>query len=272
MGYRILLAGALAAFASTPLAGQEIRYTGSLGYATGSYTLEERISSFSILNGLALGTTRWSVSANLPVVIQNSGAVSYVGGVQIPTGPSREGVPGGRPGIGEPAESEETTGAYEALLGDPVIRGSFNPYQGFGTLRFVELQTMAKAPLADPATGVGTGQWDIGAGISAGIGFGETYIFGDASIWSPGDMPDLELKPYTTIAAGVGRPLSARLSGLASISVSSAMIDGIEPPATIGGGLSYRIGDNRSLSLGASYGLTNSAPELSVYVGWSASP
>ncbi|MFO7894215.1 MAG: hypothetical protein R6U63_10805 [Longimicrobiales bacterium] len=266
----IVLACALAALAGTPLVGQEVQYTGSMGYATGSYTFEERTSSFSILNGLGLTATGWSVSATLPVVIQNSGAVSTIGGMQVPTGSSRGGMTGGRPGMGGTAE--ETTGAYEAVIGDPVIRVSFNPYQGFGTLRFVEVQAMAKAPVADPASGVGTGQWDAGAGVSAGIGFGQTYLFGDASVWNPGDMPDLALDPYGTVSAGVGRSLSERLSGLASVSVSSPMIDGMAAPATVGGGLSYRLGDNRSLSLGASYGLTNSAPDISVYVGWSASP
>ena len=265
-----MLACVLAALASTPLVAQEVQYTGSMGYATGYYTFQERTSSFSILNGLALTGPRWSVSANLPVVIQNSGAVSTVGGMQVPTGSSRGDRTGGRPGMG--GTTEETTGAYEAVIGDPVIRASFNPYQGFGTLRFVEVQAMAKAPVADPTSGVGTGQWDAGAGVSAALGFGQTYIFGDAAFWNPGDMPDLALEPYATVSAGVGRPLSARLSGLASVSVSSPMIEGIAAPTTVGGGLSYRIGDDRSLSLGASYGLTSSAPDISIYVGWSASP
>lgn len=271
-GSSIVLAGALVALVGTPLAGQEIRYNASMGYATGSYTFAEQTSSFSILNGLTLSNDRWSVSGNLPIVIQNTGAVSYIGGMQIPTGPSRDGTTGHRPGMGPTSGSQETTGSYEAVIGDPIVRASVTPYQGFGTLRFLEVQAMAKAPVADPATGVGTGQWDVGAGLSAGVGFGTTYVFADASVWSPGDMPDLQLDPYATLSAGVGHPFTDRLSGLASVSVSSAMIDGLEAPATVGGGLSYRIGDSQSLSLGGSYGLTASAPQLSLYVGWSASP
>lgn len=267
----IVLACAFGALVSTPLAAQELRYSGSVGYATGSYTFEERTSSFSLLNGLSLQGSRWSVSASLPVMIQNTGGVSYIGGMQIPTGSSRGGMQGGRPGMGG-SGTQTATGAYEAVMGDPVLRASISPHQGVGTLRFVEVQAMAKAPVADPASGVGTGAWDVGAGLSAGIGFGEAYLFGDATVWSPGDMPDLPLDAYTTVSVGLGRVLSDRLSGLLSAAVSTPMIDGIDPPATVSGGLNYRIGDNRSMRLGASYGLTSSAPELSVYLGWSVSP
>lgn len=263
---------ALAFGLAAPLTAQDLQYTGSAGYATGSYTFAEQTSSFSILNGLTLSDRRWSISATLPIVIQNTGAVSYIGGMQIPTGGSRDGTTGRRPGMGPTSGTESTTGSYEAVIGDPMVRASVTPYEGFGALRFVEIQAMAKAPVADPATGVGTGQWDVGGGLSAGIGFGRTFVFADASVWSPGDMPDLQLDPYVTLSGGVGRPFTDRLSGLASVSVSTTMIDGLEAPATLGGGLSYRIDDGQSLSLGGSYGLTTSAPRLSLYVGWSASP
>lgn len=268
----ILLAGALVALASTPLGAQELRYSGSVGYSTGDYNLQEPTTSIAILNGLALTATRWSVSVNLPVVIQNSGAVSYVGGTQIPTGPSRVDM-GGRPGMDplDPSGTRET-GTYQAVVGDPVARATFTPFQGFGTLRFIDIQAMAKAPVADTASGVGTGQWDVGAGISAGIGFGQTYIFGDVAVWSPGDLPTLELNEYASVSVGIGQSLGDDWSMLASVVYSSPVIDGISPPASIGGGLNYRIGDGGGVNFGASFGLTDSSPDLSVYLGWSATP
>ena len=272
MRYPVVLAGALVALAGTSLSGQELRYSGSFGYATGTYSLQEPVTSLSVLNGLTLTAPRWSLSVNLPVVIQNSGAVSYVGGTQIPTGPSRVDV-GGVPGMG-PMDPQETTttGAYEAVVGDPVARGTFTPYQGFGTLRFVDVQAMAKAPVADPASGVGTGQWDVGAGLSAGLGLGQTFVFGDVAVWSPGDLPDLALNEYASVSVGVGRPLSEDWSAIASVSYSTPVIDGISPPASVGGGISYRIGEGGSLNAGASYGLTDATPDFSFYLGWSASP
>lgn len=261
-----VVALALALGLAAPLTAQELQYTGSVGYATGSYTFTERTSSVSILNGLSLEGDRWTLSGSIPLIIQNSGDVSYVGGMRVPTGSGRDGMGG------HGSMNPGTTGGYEATLGDPVIRGAFTPFEGSGTLRVVEIQAVVKVPIADPATGVGTGEWDVGGGVSAGLGLGAVFLFADAAVWSPGDLPDLQLDPYVTVSGGVGRAFTDRLSGLASVSVSTAMIDGLEVPATVGGGLSYRIGDNQSLSLGGSYGLTASAPQLSLYVGWSASP
>lgn len=264
-------AGVMLALALGPdagLAGQELQYNGSVGYATGSYTFTERTSSISILNGLSLVGGRWSVSASLPVIIQNSGDVSYIGGTRVPTGMGRDG--GGMGGHGSMVEG--TAGGYEAVLGDPVARASFAPVRGFGTLRSIELQAMVKAPVADTSSGVGTGRWDVGAGASVGMGVGGTFLFADASVWSPGDLPDLELRPYASVALGAGHSLGDRWSGLVSLTVSSPVIDGIDAPASVGGGLSYRIGEGRSLSLGATAGLTDTAPDLSIYLGWSASP
>lgn len=260
----VAAAGVLVALAASSLSAQDIGYTGSVGYATGSYDFAERTSSVSILNGLTLAGGRWSLSATVPITIQNTGDVSYVGGMQVPTGSTRDGM-GRHSGGG-------STAGYEAVLADPVIQGAVTVVQGFGFFRNLELRAMAKAPVADPATGVGTGQWDAGGGVSAGFGTGRTYLFADASVWSPGDLPDLELKTYGSLAAGVGRPLSDRWSALASVSVSSAMIDGISPPATLGAGLSYRLAEGRSMNIGASAGLTDSAPDFSIYLGWSAGP
>lgn len=260
------------ALVSTPSPAQELRYSGSVGYSTGDYTLQEPTTSIAILNGLAVAATRWSVSVNLPVVIQNTGAVSYVGGTQIPTGPSRADM-GGRPGMNplDPSGTRET-GTYQTVVGDPMARATFTPYQGFGTLRFIDLQAMAKAPVADTASGVGTGQWDVGAGISAGIGLGQTYLFGDVAVWSPGDLPALELKEYASVSVGIGQSLGDDWSALASGVYSTPVIDGISPPVSIGGGLSYRIGTSGGINIGASFGLTDSSPDLSVFLGWSATP
>lgn len=247
---------------SAPLSGQELQYSGSVGYAAGSYTFTEQTSSISILNGLTLDADRWSLSGSVPLIIQNSGDVTYVGGMGVPTGSGRDG--GGRGSM-----NPGTTGSYETTLGDPVLRGTFTPYQGFGTLRIVEVQAAVKAPLADPATGVGTGEWDIGGGVSAGLGLGSTFLFADAAFWSPGDLPDTELRSYVTGSVGVGRPLSDRWSGVASVSAGSSMLEGIQGPVSVSGGLSYRLSDQGSLSLGASFGLTESAPDLSMYLGWS---
>lgn len=258
----LVVVGLAAVLAAGPAAGQEVRYTGSVGYASGSYTFTERTESFSILNGLSVTAGRWSLSASLPVVVQNSGAVSFVGGMGVPTGSHGDAGGSGRHGDGG------GTSSYDVVVGDPLVRGAVDVYRGSGAVRSVGLQAMVKAAVADASTGVGTGAWDVGAGVSAGLGAGRTYLFVDASVWSPGDLPDLELRPYVAGAAGIGRPLSARWSVLASATVASSAIEGLDPPASLSGGISYRPAGGASLNAGVGVGLTEAAPDFTLYVGW----
>ncbi|NIP78459.1 MAG: hypothetical protein GWM90_04345, partial [Gemmatimonadetes bacterium] len=157
IGRGVAAAGVLVALAAAPLRGQQLRYTGSIGWASGSYTFTERTESFTLLNGLALAAERWSFSVTQPIVIQNTGSVTYVGGMQIPTGAGRQTGGHQQPGMGG-----TESGGYETVFGDPILRASVTPQRGGLGTPSLELQIMAKAPVADPATGVGTGEWDTG--------------------------------------------------------------------------------------------------------------
>jgi hypothetical protein len=121
---------------------------------------------------------RWSLSASLPVVVQNSGAVSFVGGTGVPTGAHGDSGGSGR-------HSGGGTSSYEVVLADPLVRGSVDMYRGSGAVRSVGFQAMLKAPLADASTGVGTGAWDVGGGVSAGLGAGRTYLFVESRSGAP---------------------------------------------------------------------------------------
>lgn len=70
---------------------QQVTYSGSMQYATGSYIFTERTGSLYIMNGLSISGDRGSVSFTVPYVIQNSPWISYTHGGGIPTGGSRHG-------------------------------------------------------------------------------------------------------------------------------------------------------------------------------------
>ena len=70
-----------------PAAVAEMVWSGSLGYATGDYTLSETTETWFLLNELAWVDERWSLSVTLPVVDRSTPYVTLVGPVQpIPTG------------------------------------------------------------------------------------------------------------------------------------------------------------------------------------------
>ncbi len=83
-----------------------------------------------------------------------------------------------------------------------------------------------------------------------------------------GDLPDLELQNPVAYGLSVGRPLSRTLAAMVSVSGYSEIVDGTDPPAQVGLGLSYRIGGRRSLSGLAAFGFTESSSDISLSFGW----
>ena len=71
------------------VAAQDVRYSGALSYTGGRYFFEETTHSFYFGNTLALRLGSLELSLNLPIVVQNGGLVSLVGGIPVPTGGSR---------------------------------------------------------------------------------------------------------------------------------------------------------------------------------------
>lgn len=66
--------------------GQEVRYSGSLQYATGSYYFTERTGSFYFTNGLNISGDKSSFSITIPFIAQSTPWVSNVGTGILPTG------------------------------------------------------------------------------------------------------------------------------------------------------------------------------------------
>jgi hypothetical protein len=69
----------------------------------------------------------------------------------------------------------------------------------------IQVFGQAKIPLADPAGGLGTGEWDFAAGLSLAKGFGRTLVLLEAAYWMLGDSPDMELEDPVALNASVGR-------------------------------------------------------------------
>lgn len=295
------LTGAAALLHGAALAGpavaQEVEYTGGLQTASGEYLFTERTTSFALLNGVTLGIGALRFSATLPVYYQNSTALTYVGGTPVPTGgPDALAVrqrepgqrvpmgPGGGRGSGPGRMLAPGTlalegdtalalvaspGDYRVEMGDPMLQAGMELGQGFGILRSVHVHALAKVPIASAESGVGTGEWDYGAGLSVGLGGLRSFLLADASYWVVGDMPDLPLRNTLSYAVSAGRLLgSGRWSVFGSVMGATAMIADADAPLSLGLGLGYSSGANQGFTLGVSSGLTESAPDLTSYVGW----
>lgn len=264
---------------------QQVTYMGTLTYSTGTYVFVERTHSLWLSSSLALRAGPLTMTGSLPVIAQNSGVVSFVAGQPLPTGGESNGAVGER-GMGKsigsrgPGSSSTPMGSadstvvfrdqYEVQVGDPLLSAAFEVFQGTGLVRSVSIQGAAKAPLRSLESGVGTGEWDFGGGGSLVLGSGLTLALIDASYWSFGDLPELALGGSLLYSVGVSRAvMDARGSVLVSVSGATRIIDTEDPPLSAGVGFLISSGSGKMLSLGASAGLTEASPDVSVYVGWS---
>jgi hypothetical protein len=164
----------------------------------------------------------------------------------------------------------DTASFDQVGVGDPTFRVGVDLVPADRGAVSVTLSGEVKAPLADPARGFGTGEWDGGAALSVGGRVGSTVLFGEVGYWVLGDLPDLPLENPVSYSVGLGHRLGDRLTLLASLSGYSRIVAGTDPPLDLGGALGYRLGEGRSLSLGVTIGLSESSPDVSVSAGWTA--
>lgn len=281
----LLLVGGVSVFPS-PGEAQSLRYSGGLQYATGSYVFDARSHSFYLSNGLTLATGRFEASASMPLILQNGGLVSAVGDRPVPTGGGQHGAVSerragerlrthrnggmGPGGMQPPGSSLGFSEAYQVRMGDPMGRLGVEVLSDRGALRSLRATGGVKLPATDLESGVGTGEWDFTLGGSALFARGSTFVMVDASYWWLGDLPDLELRDGVSYGLAVAVPVwDGRGTLMGSASGASRWVDTVDPPLTAGVALGVRLDSGWSLSGGVAAGLTESAPDLSLSMGWS---
>jgi hypothetical protein len=281
---------------------QRLEYTAALSASRGSFIFAEPTTSWVFDQGLVLAADRWRLGLNLPLVTQNSSALTYIGGMPVPTGGPDAGAVRDRTGgatigtrrrggsgsgagaallMGAPIATASASaladsgfvaspGAYTTTLGDPVLSAATElAYGARGTTR-IGAQLLAKLPVATSSSGVGTGVFDYGAGLSfSAVGL-RTFFFADLSHWVLGDMSDLPLRDITSGALGVGVTFGemGRVSTLASVSGATAIVRTMDAPLSAGLSLGIAAGARRYFTVGATAGFSESAPDWSLAVGW----
>ena len=252
-----------------PIWGTTVAYTGSIQYTRGNYIFNQTTSGLFLFNGLSFSSGRLNLSASIPVIFQSTPYVSYSGVGMLPSGGSEHDQVSGRRGKNQEVILPEPVDYEQLGIGDPTVSLGLQLLKESKLFPAVQLVVQAKLPLANVAKGFGTGEWDYSGGLSFSKVLGKTFVFVDMYYWMLGDLPDLELKNTFSYSIALGQPLSGgKYALLVSYSGSTNIISEVTPPSFLGFGFSYRIDTKKSLMLNASLGLTESAPDFSVSLGW----
>ena len=268
--------------------GQKVYYYGSAQYMTGTYFFERSTNSFYLTNGFRITESGISISLNVPYMVQNTPWISYSGVGYIPTGGPQSGTVGdvgkgrGKGGQGQMSSVTSATAVEEAVplvdtvsynkygFSDPNVYLSARLTPGTLTATALYLNASTKIPLADPETGFGTGAWDFGAGLSLTQRFSTFFITADVMYWHIGDMQDLNFKDPLSFGLGLGKSfqngkwlISSLLTGYTQI------IEGYDPPMSLGIGLGHFLTKNIALNANISFGLSESSSDVGGGIGWS---
>jgi hypothetical protein len=230
--------------------GQRATYTGSVQFASGNYIFSERTNSLYFFNGFSVYTGPLQISANIPVIIQNTPGVSYSD-------------------TSERLLLPDTTHSQQVGMGDLVLRLDLQLLEEKKVLPSMSFIGSFKVPIADVDQGLGTGEADYGAGISLNKVFSRNLVLAEMIYWVLGDPPELELKNLVDYIVAIGRPIANnKLSIFVSFSGSSEIVNDVEPPSQVGVGLGYQFSSRSNLNGSISIGVTDSAPDFSVSFGW----
>lgn len=266
----IITAGTLSVFPAvfSTLQAQNITYHGSAQFSTGNYIFTDRTNSYYLFNGLTLSEKYFQITVTLPIIHQNTSYISYLGPIILPTGGKQSGMVVNRNGK-KKITIVDTSGIQKSGVGDPNMHFDLLLAGQKGNTSLHLLADM-KFPVASFESGFGTGEWDYGTGLSVNHRVGRFFIFADATYWILGDPPDLKLNDPVAYGAAAGFLIpSTKVGVMASFSGSTKIIDNVDPPVYASLGINLQATKGIGLSLGSTFGLTDSTPDFSLTFGWS---
>lgn len=249
---------------------RQLTWTGSVQVASGDYTFGQRTTSVYVATGLTLDASRFRASFSVPYVAQSDAWVQVVGGGVVPSGGMHgdaSGSVGRQSGMmGEP----QSGGGHGAMgLGDPIARLDFDLVGSRGSPATLRGLLATKMPLAGLASGFGTGKWDFGAGLAAAGLANGTFLFADATYWALGDPATVNLRDIVSYGLGVGHSIAnGRFGVLGSLIGATSVAAGIPASLQAGGSVNYRTVGGRDILVTVLTGLSRSAPDISLGVGW----
>lgn len=271
-----LLVAVLAAAAVLTAGGagaQRLEYEGTLRGARGTYTLGDDITSIIFVNQLTASGGGWFAQLSLPVIWQDSSQVPYVAGLPMPGMGS--GMSGGGDGhhgghhMAAPVEAGPGPGGGEYGVGDPYIRAGMALFRDAFDRSTAAVFAAFKPPLASDSTGFGTGEWDTGVGATWSMTRPGWWLVAEATYWRVGDPAGFDLDDAVayelTSSWALGR---SRYAAEVSLWGSSGVVPGVPGPAVASFALVRDVAPRQAVLVAVEAGLTRSAPDLSLAVGW----
>jgi hypothetical protein len=153
-------------------------------------------------------------------------------------------------------------------LGDLVLQGRYYAIEERQWIPLIAVTGRVKIPTANPAIGLGTGEFDEGMGIEASKELGSRWlIFADAGFSLIGKVKEVNLRNQWNYDVGVGYYVTDQLLMSASYEEWRAIISGLKNPRDILVGVNYKVTATFRANFSTMIGLSDGAPDYGLTGG-----
>ena len=254
-----------------PLQAGQWSITAGLQTFRGNYVFRTPASTVYFTGGLNFRTERFLFSASLPVVGQNSTAITNSAGLFMPNGEwvrHPAGRPGGHRGGMMDTEGVATSTSMRYGVGDLYFYGEWLAVPESGKHPSLSLTGQVKAPTASKTPDYGTGKLDYGFGLAVRKTRFPYLVWMNLSYVNFGDPDGVVYRNPLYLGIGAGRSFAGGKFLLSAYYEQySEILTGYTPPRQVTLTSSFRLATRQMLSLGFLAGFSESSPDWGVLTG-----
>lgn len=242
------------------------RVSATVNYSSGSYGTDSRTSILYAPMTVRRIFRDGDVSLTIPFVsISGTGAVRLVGGVPTRTSSataSPVAALAGGPGNGKsPGSSPLSSSTTDSGLGDIILRGRYYLIEESTIMPLVAITGRVKLPTADAGSGLGTGEFDEGAGVELTKSLTNRWLaFLDAGYNIIGDAPGTNFNNQWWYDVGVGYDVTDNLNMSVFYEEYCALVNTVSNARDLLALTNYVVNDTVHLTGSLLVGLSNGAP------------
>lgn len=249
------------------------RVSATVNYSSGSYGTDSRTNILYAPLTVRRIFQNGDVSLTIPFVsISGTGAVRLVGGMPTRTSSSTASsigtlasTTGGGKGTGSRPLSSATT---DSGLGDIILRGRYYLVEESDIVPLVALTGRIKMPTADPDRGLGTGEFDEGAGVELTKTLMDRWLaFLDGGYNIIGDAPGTNFNNQWWYDVGVGYDVTDKFNISLFYEEYRALVSTVNNPRDLLALTQYVASNAVHLTGSLLVGLSNGAPNYGAGAG-----
>lgn len=239
----------------------------NLQLAGGNFIYKTNSNTISLYGGLKYQSDNFGISFSIPVVGNNTNAISQAGGMMVPIGNSNNetgNMRGGSNGNNMMGGNMMGSGSFSGMnvgLGDLFLLSNYQFISEDDFLSDVILNAEIKIPTASAHMGIGTGKFDYGTSLTFRKSF-DTYVaIVDLGYLNLGDPSGFTYENPFTYSFGIGKFFDyGKYSLLLYYSAYTEVAKGYEPPRQLSLGLNYKAAEKIYLTAIAGAGLSSFSP------------